>query len=172
MPMALGGPQDPGDLCPQGRVECGQEAPCRAPQPGLVGPSKREPGSLHSAALANPLWRETLSWGCQASPQSQPNRAGRGPRCPWRRGRPGCGCGLEGRASEGVAGLQRTRQEAEGRGCGVRMELSRAAAPRSSRPQQRRSWSGGGERQETGGRRETGKVRRDTHWGADRASGL
>lgn len=44
-------------------------------------------------------------------------------------------------------------EEEEKDACGVRMELSWAAAPGSLRPQQR-SWSGEGERQKAEGRRE------------------
>lgn len=67
-------------------------------------------------------------------------------------------------------------EEKDKEACGVRMELSWAAAPGNSRPQQR-SWSGGGERQKAEGRGERdgrGEVRKAAHckrqawpWGSE-----
>lgn len=59
--------------------------------------------------------------------------------------------------------MQRVQEEEEKEkgACGVRVELSWAAAPGSSRPQQK-SWSGGGERQKAE-RREIREVRKAAH---------
>lgn len=174
--MEVGGPQTPGDLRTQCGVECYPGMPWRAHTPGWVGPSKCGPGSLYPVAPENPPWRKTLSLGCPVSPQSQPNQASWGPQevqgpelsyhCPQCRRPQGCGQGLEWGFSQQVAGIQRAgeekEEEQEEEACGVWKELSWTAAPGSSRPQ-RRSWSGGGEKQKAEGRgeKETGEVRKE-----------